>query len=72
MLRDLRDGWSEFRSHTWLWAISLQFGVVLMAWYGAFQILGGLLQLALTGQNLSGQKLQPHICRGLFRQSAGQ
>jgi MFS family permease len=40
MLRDLRDGWSEFRSHTWLWVIVAQFGVVLMAWYGAFQVLG--------------------------------
>jgi hypothetical protein len=40
MLRDLRDGWSEFRSHIWLWAIVAQFGVILMAWYGGFQVLG--------------------------------
>jgi predicted MFS family arabinose efflux permease len=40
MFRDLRDGWSEFRSHTWLWAIVAQFGVIMMAWYGAFQVLG--------------------------------
>ena len=40
MLGDLLEGWSEFRSHTWLWVIVAQFGVVLMAWYGAFQILG--------------------------------
>jgi MFS family permease len=40
MLRDLRDGWSEFRSHTWLRAIVAQFGVILMAWYGAFQVPG--------------------------------
>jgi MFS family permease len=40
MLRDLRDGWAEFRSHTWLWAIVAQFGLILMAWYGAFQVLG--------------------------------
>lgn len=40
MLRDLREGWAEFRSHTWLWAIVAQFGVILMAWYGAFQVLG--------------------------------
>jgi len=49
MLRDLRDGWSEFRSHTWLWSISLQFGVVLMAWYGAFQILGPVVARAHLG-----------------------
>jgi MFS family permease len=49
MLRDLRDGWSEFRSHTWLWAIVAQFGVVLMAWYGAFQILGPVVARAHLG-----------------------
>jgi len=40
MLRDLRDGWSEFRSHTWIWTITAQFAVVMMAWYGAFTVLG--------------------------------
>ena len=49
MLRDLRDGWSEFRSHTWLWVIVAQFGVVLMAWYGAFQILGPVVAKAHLG-----------------------
>jgi MFS family permease len=49
MLSDLRDGWSEFRSHTWLWAIVAQFCVVLMAWYGAFQILGPVVARAHLG-----------------------
>jgi MFS family permease len=40
LIRDLRAGWSEFRSHTWLWTITAQFAVVLMAWYGAFTVLG--------------------------------
>jgi MFS family permease len=40
MLRDLREGWSEFRSHTWIWVIVAQFSVILMAWYGAFSVLG--------------------------------
>jgi len=40
LIRELREGWSEFRSHTWLWVIVAQFGVILMAWYGGFQILG--------------------------------
>jgi predicted MFS family arabinose efflux permease len=40
MLADLREGWSEFRSHTWLWVIVAQFCVVMMAWYGAFSVLG--------------------------------
>jgi MFS family permease len=40
MLRDLREGWSEFRSHTWIWTITAQFAVVMMAWYGAVEVLG--------------------------------
>jgi MFS family permease len=40
LFAELREGWSEFRSHTWLWVIVAQFGVVLMAWYGAFSVLG--------------------------------
>jgi predicted MFS family arabinose efflux permease len=40
LLTELREGWSEFRSHTWLWVIVGQFCVVMMAWYGAFSVLG--------------------------------
>ncbi len=40
LFRELREGWSEFRSHIWLWVIVAQFCVVLMAWYGAFSVLG--------------------------------
>ena len=40
MLRDMRDGWSEFRSHTWLWVIVAQYCVVMMAWFGGFEVLG--------------------------------
>jgi MFS family permease len=43
MLRDLRDGWSEFVSHTWLWVIVAQFCVVMMAWFGGFEVLGPVL-----------------------------
>jgi predicted MFS family arabinose efflux permease len=49
MLRDLRDGWSEFCSHTWLWAIVAQFGIVLMAWYGGFEVLGPVAARAHLG-----------------------
>jgi MFS family permease len=40
MLRELRDGWAEFRAHTWLWVVVVQFCVVMMAWYAGFQVLG--------------------------------
>jgi MFS family permease len=49
MLRELREGWSEFRSHTWLWVIVAQFAVVLMAWYGAFSVLGPVVARAHLG-----------------------
>jgi len=39
-LGDLRDGWREFASRTWLWAIVLQFGFVNAAEQGAEQVLG--------------------------------
>jgi predicted MFS family arabinose efflux permease len=43
LLRDLRDGWSEFISRTWLWVITAQYCVVLAAWYGGFGVLGPVM-----------------------------
>ena len=40
MFRELREGWAEFRSRTWLWVIVAQFCVVMAAWYAGFQVLG--------------------------------
>jgi MFS family permease len=40
MLTELREGWAEFRSHTWLWVTVIQFCLVVMAWYAGFQVLG--------------------------------
>ena len=49
MVKELREGWSEFRSHTWLWVIVAQFAVVLMAWYGGFSVLGPVVARAHLG-----------------------
>jgi MFS family permease len=49
LLRDLREGWSEFRSHTWLWVIVAQFGTILMAWYGGTMVLGPVVARAHLG-----------------------
>jgi MFS family permease len=49
MLRDLREGWSEFRSHTWIWVITAQYAVVMMAWYGAFTVLGPVVARSHLG-----------------------
>jgi MFS family permease len=40
MLHELREGWREFWSRAWLWAIVLQFGVVNAFQNGAIQVLG--------------------------------
>lgn len=37
---DLRTGWSEFRSRTWLWVVVAGFGVFNMAWAGGLFVLG--------------------------------
>jgi MFS family permease len=49
MLRELRDGWSEFRSRTWLWATCAQYSVIMAAWYGGFQVLGPAVARAHLG-----------------------
>ena len=49
MLTELREGWTEFRSHTWLWAIVVQFCVVVMAWWAGFQVLGPVVARAHLG-----------------------
>ena len=49
IIRELREGWSEFSSHTWLWTTTLQFTVVLAAWTGGFQVLGPAVARAHLG-----------------------
>ena len=49
LLSELREGWAEFRSHTWLWVIVAQFAVVMMCWYGAFSVLGPVVAKAHLG-----------------------
>lgn len=39
MLHELREGWHDFWSRTWLWAIVLQFGIVNAAESGTFLVL---------------------------------
>lgn len=40
ILHELRDGWHDFWSRTWLWAIVLQFAVVNAAETGSLDVLG--------------------------------
>jgi MFS family permease len=43
VLLELREGWRDFWSRTWLWAIVLQFGVVNAVENGAVQIFGPIV-----------------------------
>jgi hypothetical protein len=49
MLADLRVGWGEFWSRTWLWAIVLQFGITNAAETGALSVLGPAVAKAQLG-----------------------
>jgi predicted MFS family arabinose efflux permease len=49
VLRDLREGWSAFAARRWLWATTIQYSIVLAAWYGAFQVLGPVVARAHLG-----------------------
>src|ERR1700689_714141 len=49
MVTELREGWTEFRSHTWLWATVIQYCLVMMAFNGAFLVLGPVVARAHLG-----------------------
>lgn len=43
MLHELSEGWTEFRSRTWLWVIVLAFGFLNAAHSGALNVIGPLV-----------------------------
>lgn len=49
MIRELREGWSAFAARKWLWVTTIQYGVVLAAWYGAFDVLGPVVARRYLG-----------------------
>jgi predicted MFS family arabinose efflux permease len=49
MLRELREGWSEFASRTWLWTIVAAFSLSNMVWTGAFLVLGPIVAKEFLG-----------------------
>jgi predicted MFS family arabinose efflux permease len=63
-IADLRDGWSEFTAHRWLWAVLAQFTIMLVGFFGAFMVLGPVV----ADRDLSGASSWAAILGG---QSAG-
>jgi MFS family permease len=50
LLHQLREGWREFTSHRWLWAIVVQFSLLMAAWGGGFFVIGPVVaERALGG-----------------------
>ena len=50
VLHELREGWHDFWSRTWLWVIVLQFGIVNAFQNGAIMVLGpGIAKTHLGG-----------------------
>jgi MFS family permease len=49
VLHELREGWRDFWSRPWLWAIVLQFGIVNAAETGAVNVLGPAVAKAHLG-----------------------
>ena len=40
MVHELREGWREFASRRWLWAIVLEFSLLVAVWDGSTEVLG--------------------------------
>ena len=49
-LAQLREGWSEFVSRTWVWAVVLGFMFLNAAWAGGVQVLGPVVADATIGR----------------------
>jgi len=54
MLRDLREGWVEFSSRTWLWLVVLVFGLLNAIQFGALGVLGPLIASRSPGLGADG------------------
>jgi len=43
LLRDIREGWREFTSHRWLWAVVAQFSLLVMGFQATFAVIGPIV-----------------------------
>lgn len=49
LLREMGEGWAEFRSRTWLWVTTLQFALFNLITWGPYLLLGPVLARAYLG-----------------------
>lgn len=57
MVSDLREGWTEFTSRTWLWLIVVVFGVLNAIFVGAIGVLGPLIATRTPALGVGGWAL---------------
>ena len=57
--RDLRDGWREFTSRRWLWAVVAQFTIVTGIYAAAMQVLGPLRRTPSSAAREAGASSPP-------------
>lgn len=50
MIRELKEGWSVFTGHTWLWVVVLAFGILNAIHAGAWFTLGPVVAKATIGE----------------------
>ncbi|MYW67212.1 MFS transporter [Streptomyces sp. SID8379] len=50
LLKDIRDGWSQYRGISWVWRVSLAFCVINLVQTGTWQILGPSLTEELSSK----------------------
>jgi hypothetical protein len=49
MVRELAEGWREFWSRIWLWAIVVQFAFINMAYSASYDVLGPVVAAQKLG-----------------------
>lgn len=54
MIADLREGWREFTSRSWVWIVVLQFAVLNAAFTGAVAVLGPVVADTTVGRSAWG------------------
>jgi MFS family permease len=54
VLTDLRAGWTEFRSRTWIWVVVAAFGLINACLSGGFNVLGPLVADGTVGRQAWG------------------
>jgi MFS family permease len=70
-VRELIDGWEEFRSRRWVWLISAQYAITNAVGMGSFFVLGPLIaQHSLGGPTAWGLIMTANACGLIFGSAA--